>query len=115
MITISTSKYINGKKVTIDGYEYTVRELGAGDRLDLSQIAGELMKLRADALNNKAKELTQEEQIKTLQKISKLMEKMNNVYASCFNDGGDGSKSKQLIKLIGIDNANKMLKEIFEG
>lgn len=113
MITISTKNYINGKTVSIDGHEYIVRNLGAGDRLDLSQIASELMKLRTDALNSKEK--SQEEQIKILKKIAKLMESMNEVYERCFNDGGNGSKSKQLIKLIGIDNANNMLKEIFEN
>lgn len=105
MLEISTSALKTRKKVQIDGHGYTVRRLGAGEQLTLNQMLREAKKLEAglkdspdDALEAKAEELSQ---------------KMIDVFAGLFDDGGDGSKSKALIASLNEFEIQELFIQIF--
>lgn len=108
MLQITTSNLKTRKKVEIDGQPYTVRKLGAGEQLTLSQYMREIKKLDK---KEKAGTLTDAEEAEAL----KMTEDTMNIMAACFDDGGDGSKSKQLVKSLSVDELQAVLDEIFKN
>lgn len=120
---VSTSGLVTTKKADIDGVVFTVRRKGGGDGLDIS--------LRATKISNVAKEfvtehakLTQakddEERINILARVEKIVAKMSqlqdeleNCYVALFDDGGDQSKSKALVRQYGVDGIENILNQIF--
>lgn len=108
MIEIATKKLTTRKKVLIDGHEYTVRKLGAGDELAISQILRQLEKLqekaRKGALTSKDEDL-----------FTELQEKSLKIYADTFDDGGDGSKSLELISGLSYDERTEVYDLIFNA
>ena len=107
MIEISTSKMSTRKKVLIDGQEFTIRKLGAGEELDLSQISRELFTL-LDELDPK-KGFTEE----SAKKYDELKKKSLDIYIATFDDGGDQSKSKELIYRLNDDERNEIYSQAF--
>lgn len=120
---VSTSGLVTTKKADIDGVVFTVRRKGGGDGLDIS--------LRATKISNVAKELiterakfsqakTDEERAnilthieKTVAAMSQLQEELENCYVALFDDGGDQSKSKALVRQYGVEGIENILNQIF--
>lgn len=123
-ITITTSTLITTREAIIDGVDFTVRKMGAGDQLDISQASAKLMNANQDLLNIKAKmqSATDEVQVakyakdcaKMLDAVVEINRALEEVYSRLFDDHGDQSKSKALIHNIGVDGATKILAQIFE-
>jgi hypothetical protein len=103
VLEIRTGELKTRKKVLIDGQEYIVRKLGAGEELSLSQAMRRLEKL---SKIEEAGTITEEESDEAL----RLAESTFNILAGTFNDGGDGSKSKALINQL----SEAELKEVYD-
>lgn len=122
-ITISTSDFVEYREAVIDGVEFKVRKVGAGQQLDLSRISQEIFKLQAELVNIQAKVKSgSEDQQSAFKSINKLVDKlakqtdeMAKVYAKSFDDGGDGSKSLELVEKVGLDSITKIIEKVFEG
>lgn len=122
-IQITSSDYIKTVDAEIDGYLYKVRKIGAGDTLDISQTMEKMSKLQeeADHIQESSKEKKdRKEQEALVEKATELIAKMAGynqqlieIYARLFDDGGDGSKSIELIKKVGIETVPKLLNAIF--
>lgn len=118
MITISTSDYIKTKSVNIDGKVYEVRNLGAGDSLDISRLSRGLMKAgrKAEELQNKQVEGNDDvysEFDKVMDEVETINEKILAIYAKLFTPT-DGGNSRELVKTLGTQGVQAMIERIFE-
>lgn len=118
MIQITTTQFTNSKDAEIDHHIYHVRRLGAGEALDISQIFDKMQSLRSifeskDDSDEKTSDNLTKKQSKALSEFSELLAKIEDIYAGLFDDGGDGSKSKALIRKVGIENVSKIIEQIF--
>lgn len=121
-ISISTSKYIKTIKAKIDDHVYTVRKIGAGEQLDLSNLASEAQRVHVDVLNLRGKYETTEDKDEKDKLLSEIMEAMKplseiehrieEIYCGLFDDGDDGKYSKALVKKLGIDNIQAVYAEV---
>ncbi|WP_439946511.1 hypothetical protein [Streptomyces sp. BBFR109] len=112
MIDISTNKLSGRKKVLIDGQEYVVRRLGAGDELAISQILRQLNKLQKKLT---APDLKSEQEAKFEEELNVLQERALKIYADTFDDGGDGSKSMELVSRLTYDERTELYDMIFNA
>lgn len=103
MLQINTRELKSRKKVLIDGHEYLVRRLGAGEELTLSQMMRKLDKLSKKEDDNTLSDTEQEEALK-------LARDTLDILAGTFDDGGDGKKAKALIEGLNSEE----LKEIYD-
>ncbi|UNQ40949.1 hypothetical protein MPC38_06775 [Prescottella equi] len=108
MIEIATSKLSSRKKVLIDGHDYTVRKLSAGDELAISQILRKLNRLQEKA---KAGIFSAKEE----EEFNALQEQSLKIYADTFDDGGDGTKSLELISRLSYDERTEVYDMIFNA
>jgi len=105
MLEINTGQLRNRKKVLIDSHEYTVRKLGAGEELQISQMAREMEKLT----KKDATKLTDKE-------ADRGVELANAIFAimvSTFDDGLDGTMSKELIGSLTQGELQELYAQIF--
>ena len=124
-VSISTSQYIKTVKANIDGRIYTVRKIGAGEQLDISREASKLQELQTEMMNLHAKyEVTKDkdeklkidlEFAKYAGTVSDIIERMESVYASLFDDGEDGVYAKKLVHTLGLENTRKVYEQIMES
>jgi hypothetical protein len=130
MITINLNDIREVAEVTIGDHVYKVRRMGAGEELDLSasnRRTFEAME-RANKLQKKFMELsaTPEEELdqKEVDKLVKQMDKVtaeirkeqeyqSEAFVKLFDDGGDGSKSRELLKSLSHNEKQKLLEQIF--
>lgn len=117
MISISTNNLISSVKAEIDGNVFTVRKIGAGDQLDMSQIITDMQKDKQELLNLSGKEKSgadvTEERLKAINKFGKHYTALEEAYAKLFDDSESKEKSIDLVRRIGVDNMAKVLKQIF--
>ena len=135
IIEISTKNTLKWRDVKIDGHLYKVRNLGAGDKLDLIACNRESVELgrkgtefsgKENILNNLNEEtyknhkeeventLTEVENI--LNKQVSLTKRINAVYEKLFDDGTeDQHLSKELVKSLGKEGVEDILKQIFKN
>lgn len=127
---ISTSSLMSHKQqqVRIDGKVYTLRELGAGDRLDISQITRRLAKMHGQMMELKQQaEATQgETDEKTIMKlmdeigakvelIAELRTKLLGCYARAIDDGTEKQlETKKLLEIIDIEGAQRLFDQVFK-
>ena len=124
-ITISTSSLRRTRQARIDGALYEVRELGAGDQLDISQISSKLSKESREMMNLKAKadvvsqdddkaqaDLLDEMNI-AMDRVSKLQAELEKCYVKLFVAKDDKGDAKELVHSVGIDGVSKLLKQVF--
>lgn len=119
----STSDYIKTKTGKIDGTVYTIRRMGAGDELDIAAISSKVLRLQEqielmrDSIKNaKDEEATLKavaENSDVMEKLAEEQSKLERVYASLFDDGGDGSKSLALVHKLGHEGVKNLLDDIF--
>lgn len=124
-VSISTSKYITTVNAKIDDHVFTVRKMGAGTQLDLSRELNALVRMRTNIMNTegklrKTKDETEKEQLteELLSKMSefeKIVKRIEDIFVSIFDDREDGTRSRNLVHVLGIDNIQKIYAEIFDG
>lgn len=117
-ITISTKQFIKTKEAEIDGVTYTVRRMGAGTSLDMSKRMKEMQALRSEWLNLQGKSKADgkdytEEFVRITAKLSDAIAGIEEIYTSLFDDGGDGSKARQMVHEVGFENVPAILTQIF--
>ena len=108
MLEISTAKSRQIKRVNIDGHVYSVRKLGAGEQLTMSQYMRKITKF--DSRIKAGEILTDAEE----EQAEKYSSDLLNILASCFDDGGDGSKAKELVNSLTADELASIVEEIFK-
>ena len=108
MLEISTAKTRQVKRVNIDGHVYSVRKLGAGEQLTMSQYMRKITKV--DARIKAGEMLTDAEE----EQAEKYSTDLLDILASCFDDGGDGSKAKGLVNSLAPDELQEVIAEIFK-
>lgn len=112
MLEINTSELKGRVKVKIDGHEYTVRKLGAGEELALSQLLREadvLAKKEEKSQKDKSLSITEDEQKRGIE----MMEQYFDTMVGLFDDGGDQSKSRQLLDGLSTDEQKEVYEMIF--
>lgn len=107
MLQINTSSLNSRKNVEIDGHPYVVRQMGAGEELTYRQLMRTLEKL---AKKEETTPLTEEELIEIDEITSSIMDTM----AGCFDDGGDGSRSKKLVASLSEGELTELMSQIFK-
>lgn len=107
IISISSNDLGTRKRVKIDGHLFTVRKLGAGEELDLSQIARQTVKLLEKLTE------TEEWSDKDSNEFEDLKRRSLNIYAKTFDDGGDGSKSMALVERLSDEERNEIYRQVF--
>lgn len=107
MLEINTNTLKSRKKVLIDGQEYVVRKLGAGEELSLSQSMRRLNKLQQKELEGNLTEKEQDE-------VSQLAKNTLDILTGTFNDGGDGSKAKALVSGLSAEELREIYERIFD-
>lgn len=121
-IKISTADYIKTVDAEIDGVIFKVRRLGAGEGLDISQLSSKIAELypKAQALQKEVESAPKSEQkakiaelLQLTAQIGGLTRKIEDIYTRCFDAGDDGTKARELVALVGIDNVPKMLDRVF--
>lgn len=106
MRQISTNKLGSRKHVEIDGHYFIVRRMGAGDQLTISQYMRELQVM---AKKEQSKTLSDED----YKRIGEIEQAVLDISARCFDDQGDGSKSKELIKSLTQEELTEVMETIF--
>lgn len=131
MITINLNDYQETAEVTIGDHVFKVRRMGAGEELELSasmrrtsEQIEKVSRLQAKFLKIQAKG---EENVDE-KEISKLIKQMNDAtkamtdeqeyqlesYVRLFDDGGDGSKSRSLLRSLPQEARKQMIYDIFD-
>ena len=123
MFKLSMDNYLNTKVIaTEDGTKIKVRQLGAGEALDVSSLGRELTKLSQNSANIKKKlgdnvdpnSKEFREFIGLIDKISAINEQIEAVYLKAFDDGTeDKAISKQIIHTLGAQKMPQLMKDIF--
>lgn len=97
-LTISTKDLKSRKNVEIDGHHYIVRRFGAGEQLSLNQLLREANKVQDSGDEDKA---------------LSIFGQVIDIFAGVFDDGGDGSKSRELISRLSQEEIEELFKQIF--
>lgn len=123
MFKLSMDNYLNTKVIsTEDGTKIKVRQLGAGEALDVSSLGRELAKLSQNSANIKKKlgdnvdpnSKEFKEFIGLIDKISAINEQIEAVYLKAFDDGTeDKAIAKQIIHTLGAQKMPQLMKDIF--
>ena len=123
MFKLSMDNYLNTKVIaTEDGTKIKVRQLGAGEALDISSLGRELTKLSQSSANIKKKlgddvgpnSKEFKEFIALIDKISAINEQIEAVYLKAFDDGTeDKAIAKQIIHTLGAQKMPQLMKDIF--
>ena len=123
MFKLSMDDYLNTKVIaTEDGTKIKVRQLGAGEALDISSLGRELAKLSQNSANIKKKlgdnvdpnSKEFKEFIALIDKISAINEQIEAVYLKAFDDGTeDKAIAKQIIHTLGAQKMPQLMKDSF--
>lgn len=123
MFKLSMDNYLNTKVIaTEEGTKIKIRQLGAGEALDISSLGRELTKLSQSSANIKKKlgddvdpnSKEFKEFIALIDKISAINEQIEAVYLKAFDDGTeDKAIAKQIIHTLGAQKMPQLMKDIF--
>lgn len=123
MFKLSMDNYLTTKVIaTEDGKKIKVRQLGAGEALDISSLGREVTRLVQESkrINNKlgddvdpnSKEF--KGYIALLDKIEAINGKIEEIYLKAFDDGTeDKAIAKQIIHTLGAQKMPQLMKDIF--
>lgn len=123
MFKLSMDNYLTTKVIaTEDGTKIKVRQLGAGEALDISSLGREVTRLVQESkrINNKlgddvdpnSKEF--KGYIALLDKIEAINGKIEEIYLKAFDDGTeDKAIAKQIIHTLGGQKMPQLMKDIF--
>lgn len=137
VIEISTDGMHKTREARIDGHVFTVREMGAGDKLDLSQYQSAMSNLGVEILNLQGrlrsmvkavsgdtvealKDTSNADLLKQMddavKKVSQYQKKTLEILSRQFDDGTkENLKSIELVNKYGTDGIDKILKQVFEA
>lgn len=105
MLEINTGQLRNRKKVLIDGHEYTVRKLGAGEELQIGQMAREM-----ERIQKKKDKITEKDTDRGVDIANKIFD----IMVSTFDDGVGGEKSKALVSGLSQEELKELYAAIFD-
>lgn len=123
MFKLSMDNYLTTKVIaTEDGTKIKVRQLGAGEALDISSLGREVTRLVQESkrINNKlgddvdpnSKEF--KGYIALLDKIEAINGKIEEIYLKAFDDGTeDKTIAKQIVHTLGAQKMPQLMKDIF--
>lgn len=123
MFKLSMDNYLTTKVIaTEDGKKIKVRQLGAGEALDISSLGREVTRLVQESkrINNKlgddvdpnSKEF--KGYIALLDKIEAINGKIEEIYLKAFDDGTeDKAIAKQIVHTLGAQKMPQLMKDIF--
>lgn len=123
MFKLSMDNYLTTKVIaTEDGTKIKVRQLGAGEALDISSLGREVTRLVQESkrINNKlgddvdpnSKEF--KGYIALLDKIEAINGKIEEIYLKAFYDGTeDKTIAKQIVHTLGAQKMPQLMKDIF--
>lgn len=123
MFKLSMDNYLNTKVIaTEDGTKIKVRQLGAGEALDISSLgrkvanlaqkSEKIQKKLSDHIDPNSEEF--KEFIALTDKISVINEQIEAVYLKAFDDGTeDKAIAKQIIHTLGAQKMPQLMKDIF--
>lgn len=123
MFKLSMDNYLNTKVIaTEEGTKIKVRQLGAGEALDISSLGRKVAKLAqesekiqkklSDHIDPNSKEF--KEFIALTDKIGAINEQIEAVYLKAFDDGTeDNAIAKQIIHTLGAQKMPQLMKDIF--
>lgn len=123
MFKLSMGNYLNTKVIsTEDGTKIKVRQLGAGEALDISSLGRKVAKLAqesekiqkklSDHIDPNSGEF--KEFIALTDKIGAINEQIEAVYLKAFDDGTeDKAIAKQIIHTLGAQKMPQLMKDIF--
>lgn len=125
MFTLSLGNYLQTKTIaTEDGVKLKVRQLGAGETLDISQIGRKATKLIEESQKLKAKIGDKvdpnSEEFKAIldlsDKVGKLNERIEELYLNAFDDGTEDKHiARQIIHTLGAQKMPELMKDIFDN
>lgn len=123
MYKLSIDKYLETKTiVTEDGVKLKVRQLGAGEALDISSLGRQVAKFAQESekiqkkLGDKIDPNSEEfkEFIELTDTIGKINEQIEAVYLRAFDDGTeDKTIAKQIVHTLGAQKMPQLMKDIF--
>lgn len=106
-LSIKTNELKTRYKVNIDGHDYIVRKMG-----NLEQIEYARAMKRLETLSKKDEStLTEEED----QEVYELTGRISEIFIAMFDDGGDQSKSKNMLSSLSGEEIGELLNQIFNG
>lgn len=123
MFKLSMDNYLTTKVIaTEDGKKIKVRQLGAGEALDISSLGRQVAKLAQESekiqrkLSGNIDPNSEEfkEFIALTDKIGNINEQIEAVYLKAFDDGTeDKTIAKQIIHTLGAQKMPQLMKDIF--
>lgn len=124
MFKLSINNYLPTKTIaTEDGAKLTVRQLGAGEALEVSQLGREIGKTAKELdefshkVNTKVLTESSEEFEKIVEfttKIEELTHKVEEIYLGAFEDGTENKAvARSIIRALGIAKMPALMKDIF--
>jgi hypothetical protein len=123
MFKLSIDNYLTTKVIaTEDGKKIKVRQLGAGEALDISSLGRQVAKLAQESekiqrkiggnIDPNSEEF--KEFIALTDKIGKINEQIEAVYIKAFDDGTeDKAIAKQIVHTLGAQKMPQLMKDIF--
>jgi len=123
MFKLSMDNYLTTKVIaTEDGTKIKVRQLGAGEALDISSLGRQVAKLAQESekiqkkLGGNIDPNSEEfkEFISLTDKIGAINEQIEAVYLKAFDDGTeDKTIAKQIVHTLGAQKMPQLMKDIF--
>lgn len=123
MFKLSMDNYLTTKVIaTEDGTKIKVRQLGAGEALDISSLGRQVAKLAQESekiqkklagnIDPNSEEF--KEFIALTDKIGAINEQIEAVYLKAFDDGTeDKAIAKQIVHTLGAQKMPQLMKDIF--
>lgn len=123
MFKLSINNYLENKTIeTEDGVKLKVRQLGAGEQLDISQVTRKAAKLFEESQRIKAKlegKVDPEspefkELMDVIDKINALNAQIEEMYLQAFDDGTeDKAIARKIVHALGSQKMPDLMKDIF--
>lgn len=123
MFKLSMDNYLTTKVIaTEDGTKIKVRQLGAGEALDISSLGREITRLVQESkrIQNKlGKDVDPNSKefkgyIDLIDKIEAINGKIEEIYLKAFDDGTeDKAVAKQIVHTLGAQKMPDLMKDIF--
>lgn len=128
-ISISLNNIRNTKSLYIEdlGVAFTVRKLGAGEELDLSDKMRRLSEIAKElqGVDFMKYDLTKEEDRKDIEKLEKRVSKLSDeigeikrfelsTYKRCFTDDANGENVEKLLNSLSDEDRGQLFKSIFD-
>lgn len=109
--SFQTNQLKSRRKAIIDGHEFTVRRLGNIERLEAVRLQNELQEIISKYPEDVKDEDISKDDIKA---INEKAMQSSELLLSLFDDGGDQSKSKALIRSLDDEEIIDIVESIFE-